>query len=177
MDAGVHQLQGKAKGVKPSDIIALLQELYRERTALYERHKAVATRVTPYDANNAYQYVINREETHLSWLADALAAAGATPAEPPPGPTLTIERGKDAWKKLVEDDARLAEAFLAKWRPRVEALSNARHQTMLRLMLGEIEEQTRMLEQAATGQIDVLGHSDTGAGSRGQVGIARWIGD
>ena len=120
--------------MKPAELVALLQECYRDRLALVERHKAVAVHVSNYDANNTYQYVINR-------------------------------------------DARAGAAFLAKWRPRVESLSHARNQTMLRLMLGEVQEQTRLLEQAGNGTADVLGHSDTGAGSRGVVAGARWFGD
>ena len=38
-----------------------------------ERHEASARAVSHYDFNNTYQYVINREETHLSWLQNALA--------------------------------------------------------------------------------------------------------
>ena len=163
--------------MKPSELVALLQECYRERLAMVDRHKAVAAHVAPYDANNTYQYVINRENMHLEWLAAALAALDAAPPDPPEGPSLTIGRGKDAWRALVDDDVRAGESFLARWRPRVETLTQARHQTMLRLMLGEVDEQTRMLKQAAAGEADVLGRSRTGAGSRGTVGIARWIGD
>ena len=95
----------------------------------------------------------------------------------PPGPSITLDRSKDAWKAAAAEDARAGAAFLAKWRPRVESLSHARNQTMLRLMLGEVQEQTRLLEQAGDGTADVLGHSDTGAGSRGVVAGARWFGD
>ena len=44
-----------------------------ERVALIERHEAGARVVSHYDFNNTYQYVISREETHLSWLGHALA--------------------------------------------------------------------------------------------------------
>jgi hypothetical protein len=82
LDAGVHRLQGKAKSVKPTELVALLQECYRDRLALVERHKAVAVHVSNYDANNTYQYVINREETHLEWLGASLLDLGAPlPAE------------------------------------------------------------------------------------------------
>jgi len=163
--------------VKPSELVALLQECYAERLAQYERHKAVATHVGPYDANNTYQYVINREETHLSWLADALKEAQAPPPPNPPGPSITIERGKDAWRSLVKDDAQRGRLFLDRWRPRVEALTHARNQTMLRLMLGEVAEQVRFFEQASAGTDDLLGRSTVGAGKRGSVGSSRWLGD
>ena len=163
--------------MKPTELVALLQECYRDRLALVERHKAVAVHVSNYDANNTYQYVINREETHLQWLADALADLSAPLPAPPAGPSVTLDRSKDAWKSAGLEDARAGAAFLAKWRPRVEALSHARNQTMLRLMLGEVQEQTRMIEQISSGQADVLGHSTVGAGSRGVVAGARWFGD
>ena len=61
--------------MKPTDLVALLQECYRDRLALAEHHRAVAVHVPGYDINNTYQYVINREETHLEWLAAALVRA------------------------------------------------------------------------------------------------------
>jgi hypothetical protein len=173
----VHQLQGKAEGVKPTELIALLQECYRDRLTMFERHKAVATNVRDYDVNNAYQYVINREETHLSWLADALAEIGGSVPADVAVPALAVDRSKDAWRALLGEDARAAAAFLEKWRPRVEALTQARDKTMLRLMLGEVQEQQRTFEQAAAGVNDLLGRKDVGSGKRGVVGSGRWIGD
>jgi hypothetical protein len=163
--------------VKPTELVALLQDCHRDRLALAERHRAVAVHVAGYDANNTYQYVINREETHLEWLADALADLGAPLPPPPPGPSVTIERRKDAWKALVEEDARRGRAFLEAWRPKVETLTHARNQTMLRLMLGEVQEQTRLIEQVASGQPHVLGRDGAGAGTRGVVAGTRWLGD
>jgi len=95
----------------------------------------------------------------------------------PPGPSITIERGKDAWRSLVNDDAQGGRLFLDRWRPRVEALTHARNQTMLRLMLGEVAEQVRFFEQASAGTDDLLGRSTVGAGKRGSVGSSRWLGD
>ena len=163
--------------MKPTELVALLQECYRERLAMVERHKAVATHVTDYDVNNAYQYIVNREETHLRWIADALAELGATTPDNGAGPSITKDRSKDAWRALVGEDARGGAAFLDKWRPRVDALSHARNRTMLRLMLGEVQEQTRTFEQASAGMDDLLGRKDIGSGKRGEVGAARWIGD
>jgi hypothetical protein len=177
VDPRLHFVQGKAKGVRPTQLAALLEECYRERFAMYERHKAVATHVLDYNANNAYQYAINREETHLTWLEDALRGLGAAIPEPPPGPSITIDRGTDAWLALARQDGIDARAFVEKWRARIETLTNARDRTMLRLMLGEVQEQARFFEQAAAGDDDLLGHSDVGAGKRGSVAAARWQGD
>jgi hypothetical protein len=163
--------------VRPSELVGFLSECYRERLAQVERHKAVAAHVPNYDVNNTYQYVINREETHLSWLADALAALDVPLPPPLPGPSLTIARGKDAWRALVQEDVRTAREFIDKWRPRVEEMTNARHRTMLRLMLGEAQEQARFFEQGAAGLEDLLGRGGEGAGKRGVVAGTRWIGD
>ena len=178
MDAGLHQLQGKAKGVKPSELVAFLEECYRERRALADRHRAVAAHVAGYDANNPYQYVINREDMHVEWLADALEALGAERPAPAAGPSLTIARGKDAWKPLVQEDVRGMQQFIDKWRPRVEQLTHARNRTMLRLMLGEMKEQVHLFNQIATGVADVLGRgNESAADRRGVVGSTRWLGD
>ncbi len=49
------------------DLIALLQDAYREKVALRDRHVAGAALVPAYDFNNTYQYVIGREEHHVRW--------------------------------------------------------------------------------------------------------------
>ena len=66
VDARLHHLQGKAELV--TDLLPLLQEFYREKLAMLLRHQAGARLVGQYDVNNTYQYIINREETQLSWL-------------------------------------------------------------------------------------------------------------
>jgi Mn-containing catalase len=88
VDAGVHHLQGKAEGLThptegdvltvQNELQQLLTELAAERVALVERHEAGARIVSHYDFNNTYQYVIAREETHLTWLAAALEELGPT---------------------------------------------------------------------------------------------------
>ncbi len=86
------------------------------------RHEDVAQVVTDYDINNAYQYIIAREETHLSWLQHALLDLGATLVDDPArGPALSAKG--DAWKSLAADDARANAQFVEKWRPKVETVS------------------------------------------------------
>ena len=60
-----------------NELQQLLTAIAAERVALIERHEAGARVVSHYDFNNTYQYVIAREETHLTWLQDALAELGA----------------------------------------------------------------------------------------------------
>ena len=86
--------------------LACLAQLWQllERVALLMRHEDVAVTVTDYDINNAYQYIIAREETHLSWLQQALLSLGAPlPVDPARGAALTAKG--DGWKSLAADDA------------------------------------------------------------------------
>ena len=61
------------------------------------------------------------------------------------------------------------------WRPRIDALPNARHRSMLRVILGETLEHQRMFEQALGGRTDVLGRRADGAGTTGAVLATRWV--
>ena len=58
-----------------TDIVTLLQEFYRDKLVMMLRHAAAARVVPQYDANNTYQYIINREETQLGWIAKAIEEA------------------------------------------------------------------------------------------------------
>jgi hypothetical protein len=159
-----------------NDLLQLLQEFYREKEALLKRHEAAARAVAQYDANNAYQYIINREETHLSWLAPAIASFDAAPDESAPDPDPAIQKARDSWQSVAQGDARDAQAFVDRWRPRVEAMTNARHRGMLRVILGEMLEQKRFFEQAAAGNLDLLGRRPDAVGPRvGEVLPTRWI--
>jgi len=165
-----------------SDLQKLLTEFAAGRVALIERHEASARTVSNYDFNNMYQYVINREETHLSWLQNALAeysavlppaGAGALPAPPLPKQGGRIEAG--AFRSILEDDARYLGAFVEKWRAPVEAVTHARHRNMLKVILGESIEHQRFFEQAAAGFEDLLGRRTGGVPRVGAVLPTRWL--
>ena len=79
LDARLHQLQAEAEPVTPAEMVAVVREFHREKLALRQRHVAVARQVSDYDANNTYQYVIAREDVHLSWLEAAIGELGGTP--------------------------------------------------------------------------------------------------
>ena len=64
-----------------------------------ERHVAVARYVTGYDFNNTYQYIIAREDVHLSWLEAAIAELGGAPDKVPP-PQLAPPGKKDSFLPL-----------------------------------------------------------------------------
>ena len=165
-----------------SELQKLLTEFAAGRVALIERHEASARAVSHYDFNNAYQYVINREETHLSWLQNALAEYGAVvppagadalPAPVAPTRSSTIESG--AFRGILEDDTRYLGAFVEKWRAPVDAMTNARHRNMLNVILGESIEHERLFEQAAAGFEDLLGRRTGGVARVGAVLPTRWL--
>jgi hypothetical protein len=60
---------------------------------------------------------------------------------------------------MAGEDARANIQFVDKWRPKVEAVSNARHKGMLKVILGENLEHARLFEQAAAGRKDLIGTS------------------
>ena len=45
-----------------TDLLGLLQEFYRDKLTIYLRHEAGARLVQQHDANNTYQYIINRDD-------------------------------------------------------------------------------------------------------------------
>jgi hypothetical protein len=164
--------------VKPADLLATLLEFHKDKLTLRQRHVAVARRVSQYDANNTYQYIINREDLHLSWLDAALAELDTT-APAIAEPSLPPAGRKDSFMPLVTQDAADAGAFVARWRARADALTNARHRNMLGVILGETLEQQRFFQQIAAGRTDQLGRRANGPGSPGTgdgVIDTRWLG-
>ncbi|MGH9254011.1 MAG: ferritin-like domain-containing protein [Vicinamibacterales bacterium] len=167
--------------MRQDDLQQILTECAAERVALLERHEAGARVVSHYDFNNAYQYVISREETHLQWLQTALAEFGAT--IPAPSARLAVPevaaspRKGDvgAFRAVYEDDARQLAAFVARWRERVDAMTHARHRKMLDVILGESREHQHLFEQAAAGVEDLLGRRTGGVRRQGSVLSVRWL--
>jgi hypothetical protein len=159
-----------------SDLVALLQEFYRDKLTMMLRHAAAARVVPQYDANNTYQYIINREEAQLSWVAKAIAELGATATEGVDAGRTLSGKGPQAARAAIEEDARDAQTFVDRWRPRVDAMTNARHAKMLRVILGEALEAKRFFEQALAGRTDLLGRrAATLEPASGEVLPTRWI--
>ena len=154
----------------------LIRDFYLERVALLMRHEGVAVTITDYDINNAYQYIIAREETHLSWLQHALLDLGA-PVPPDPARAAALTVKGDAWKALAADDAKANTQFVEKWRPRIDTITNARHKGMLKVILGEMLEHKRLFDQAADGRRDLIGKSLAINDHSGKVMTARFVGD
>jgi hypothetical protein len=161
--------------VKPAALLDLLREIYRDKATLRQRHAASARFVANYDFNNTYQYVINREDVHLAWVRDAIADLGGT-ADDVPQPELSpAGKGIEAQTSVIHEDRDSAQAFVDKWRARIEQVTHARNQVMLRLMLGETLEQKRFFDQALAGREDLLGRRADGAGTGGGVLPTRWV--
>ena len=164
--------------MKQAELQGILTEFAADRVALLERHEAGARVVSHYDFNNAYQYVINREEMQLEWLRAALSAA-----LPAPSSTITLpdvqkvnQKGDSAaFRDIFDDDARQLAAFAKRWRPRVAAMTHARHRIMLDVILGESREHQRVFEQAAASMEDLLGKRTGGVARQGAVLPSRWM--
>ena len=143
--------------MNPTDSLSLLQEFFREKAALFYRHQAGAERVPAYDSNNAYQYVLAREDTHLDWLGSAIVEAGGVADDAATDVTLPGGGSADAARAVADDDARTAGEFLARWRPRVAAMTQARDRKLLELVLGESLEHQRFFAHARGRVYDLLG--------------------
>jgi hypothetical protein len=162
--------------VKPPELLELLREFYREKSAMRERHSAGARLVTTYDFNNAYQWVINREDLHLNWLRDAIADFGGTCDDAPePAEVRASRTAAEEQAAILREDRDAAQAFVDRWRPRIEQVTHARHRNMLRVILGETLEQKRFFDQALEGRDDLLGRHAEGIHRVGAVLPTRWV--
>jgi hypothetical protein len=166
--------------VQQDELRSLLTAITADRVALIQRHEAGARVVSNYDFNNAYQYVIAREETHLSWLRAALEELSApmpsAASEIPVPPVGKAGKNADAsaYRDILQDDARHLAAFVERWRPKMPAVTHARHRTMLEVVLGESVEHQRLFEQGASGLEDLIGKRTIGAERVGAVLPTRW---
>jgi hypothetical protein len=176
----VHRLQTEAELVTTTPtptLVSTLEAFHKDKLTLRQRNVAVARLVSDYHFNNTYQYVISREDVHLSWIEAAIADLGGTPSDVSE-PTLPALGRKASFLPLVEQDARDAEAFVARWRPRLAEVGNARHRNMMQVVLGETLEQKRFFDQMLAGRNDLLGRRANGPGPEGTgngVLPVRWI--
>lgn len=156
--------------MKPAEMRALLEHIYRDKLALWQRHVAAARHVSDYDFNNTYQYVINREDTHLAWLREAIGAAGGSLPS-----ASEAEVRADSLAAILAEDRDRAAGFVERWKEKIGAVTNARHRIMLELLLGETLEHQRFFAQAAAGRTDLLGRRPVGMGTGGGVLPTRWV--
>lgn len=155
----------------PNDLAPLLAEFYADRLGILQRHVASAQAVDDYDVNNAYQYAVAREETHLLWVHRAILDVGGTVPAAPSAPSAPSGR----WQDVAAADAVANQQFVAKWTPRVAAITHARHRKMLQVILGEMQEHQRLFAQAGEGRTDVIGVPLAGTTRHGSVLGTRWV--
>ena len=159
-----------------TDLLSLLHELYRDKLTLLLRHEVAARHIGQYDINNTYQYIINREDVQLSWIATAITELDGTVPEAADAERTVAQKGAAAAHAVIAEDVRETQAFVDRWRPVVDGMSNARHAKMLQVILGEALEQKRFFEQALAGRTDLLGRrADVLGPSHGEVLPTRWI--
>ncbi len=163
-----------------NDDLPLLIELHRDKFIERQRHVAVAKLVSDYEFNNAYQYLINREDEHLTWLEAGIEDLGGTPSSVPDA-TATAATGtnkknpNEKFMPLVAEDSKSAEQLVAKWRPKVAGIQSDRHRKLAGVILGETLEQKRFFDQMLAGQDDLLGRRMKGASTGDGVMPVRWI--
>jgi hypothetical protein len=172
----VHHLQGEAEGVTSPEQRALLQEFYRDRLALLNRHLEGAKVISDYEFNNTYQYIIAREDMHIAWVADAVRNLdGDVPTQITPLAVPSSGKGEALQRTVIDDDIVQAQRFVDRWRERVETFPHARHRTLLKVILGEVLEHKRFFEQAKSGRDDLLGRRMAGASTGDGVLPTRWL--
>jgi hypothetical protein len=157
------------------ELKALLEEFYRDKLAIRNRHAAVARLIGDYETNNTYQYIVNRDDLQLTWLRDAVRELSGELAEVPEPEVRRQGKGPDAERGIITEDRDGAQQFVDRWRERVDRIEHARHRGMLRVILGEALEQKRFFEMALAGRDDLLGRRMDGAGTGGGVLPTRWV--
>ena len=170
----MHHLQAEAERVKPADLLAVLCEFHRDKLTLRQRHAAVARQVSHYEFNNTYQYVIAREDVHLAWLEAAIAELKGT-LQQIDEPTLQTADRRAGFQPLVEEDARQAATFVSSWRARLDQVTQARHRSMMGVVLGETLEHKRFFDQMLAGREDLLGRRTNELGTGDGVMGVRWV--
>ena len=159
-----------------TELLPVLQEFHQEKLAMMLRHQVGARLIGQYDANNTYQYIVNREEVQLTWVATAIAELGGAAADATEPVRQARGKAAAAAHAIMEEDSQDAQRFVDRWRPRIEEMTNARHAKMLRVILGETLEQKRFFDQALAGRQDLLGRRAEQLGpSYGEVLPSRWI--
>jgi len=169
MDARLHYLQGEAKRVTPVELLAFLQDFYRDTLQLMLARQANARSIGAYDANNAYQQVLGRQDVHMRWVAEAIGDLRGSVGDVPSGESAEPPAKKEPLRQLIENDAQAQRAFIARWQPRVATVTNARHRKMLELILGEMNEHLRAFQLALDGRTDLLGRHADGKELSGEV--------
>lgn len=158
-----------------AELLAFISAFYRDKLTIRNRHVAAARYVGDYNANNTYQYIVNRDDMHVRWLQDAITDLGGTPEDQAVPEIKPQGKAAEVQRSVISADRDAAQKFIERWTERVKALPNARHRSLLGVILGETAEQVRFFEQALAGREDLLGRRADGAGTPGSVMADRWV--
>jgi hypothetical protein len=161
--------------VTAAELLDFINAFYRDKLTLRNRHVAAARHVGDYNFNNTYQYIVNRDDMHVRWLQDAIVDLGGGPEDQPVPELKPSGNAEQAQRSVIGADREAAAKFVERWTPRVDALPNARHRSLLKVILGESIEQQRFFDQALAGRQDLLGRRADGAGTKGVVLPTRWV--
>lgn len=162
--------------MKTTEMLELLQEFYRDKWTIRQRHAAAAQHVGHYDFNNTYQYVIAREEGHLRWVRNSIVDLGGTAPDDFSALSAPSDgKGAERERSVIDDDARQQQAFIDRWTPRVDAIRHVRHGNLLGVILGEMREHKRFFDLALEGRDDLLGRRPPGASTGDGVLPVRWV--
>lgn len=162
--------------MKNSEQLSFLLDFYRDRLALLNRHVEGAKFVSDYEFNNTYQYIIEREWAHVTWVRQAIEdVAGTAPSDNIPVLAVPGGSGEQRQAAIMSDDVAQMDAFHKRWKDRIATLPNARNRTMLSVILGEVLEHKRFFEQARAGNDKLLGTRMPGASTGDGVLPTRWI--
>lgn len=158
-----------------AELLEFITAFYRDKLTIRNRHVAAARFVGDYNVNNTYQYIVNRDDMHVRWLQDAITDLGGTPEDQPVPEIKPQGKAAEVQRSVTTADRDAAQKFLERWSDRVKDLPNARHRSLLGVILGETSEQIRFFEQALAGRADLLGRRADGAGTPGAVMADRWV--
>ena len=86
----------------PVELLAFLQDFHRDMLQLVLARQANARSVGAYDANNAYQQVLGRQDVHLRWVEDAIAGLGAPVGDLPSGESAEPPAKKEQIEQLIQ---------------------------------------------------------------------------
>ena len=158
----------------------LLTDFTAERLAILQRHEASAPRRQPlrFQQHLPVRDRARRDPHHVGPERAGRVrrrAAGAGGGAVRAGGAEGQEAAAVRVQPILEEDARTLRAFVDRWRPHVDAMTHARHRTMLNVVLGESLEHMRLFEQGAAGDEDLLGRRTSLAERVGAVLPHRWM--
>ena len=158
--------------MSPAELLTFLNEFYRETLELFkarQTQRAIGRGLRRQQRLSAGARAA-RKCTFSGWAMRSRRSAARLPIR---RIRSSGKASRETAKSIIDADAAQPEGFIDRWTPRVAAVTNARHRKMLELILGEMKEHLRVLQQAAESRADLLGRHSDGKVLRGTVMAAR----